>query len=176
MPQGFGDLSFTSIDEPIVVEADKLEFDYDNNQLVYRGSVEVVQGEFELRSQTLIVSFERADDPGEAALREVIAEGDVIITQGERVASGRVAIFDQKNRQVILLGDPVLRDGPSEVQGDRLTVFLDEGKGVVEAKPSKRVSAVLYPGQLGGEGDAESPEPSPISSPTPTAAAVGGVP
>jgi lipopolysaccharide export system protein LptA len=161
---GFGDLSFTSSDEPIVIEADKLEFDYESNRLVYRGKVNVVQGEFELSSNTLIVTFDRADELEKAQLREVVAEGDVVITQGERRASGEVAVFDQATRQIVLRGNPVLRDGKNEVQGDRLTVYLDEGRSVIESSPKKRVSAVLYPGQPEKAG-AGTPSPSPGDAP-----------
>ncbi len=154
---GFGGLTFSSADDPIVVEADKLEFDYEKNRLVYTGAVHVVQGDLELRSTHLIVRFERAGEPKDAKLTRVVAQGDVVITQGERRASGERAVFDQAKRQIVLLGDPVLRDGPNEVQGDRLTVYLDEGRSVVESSPKKRVSAVLFPGQSGGE--ALLPEP-----------------
>ncbi len=172
----FGGLSFTSADEPIVVEADKLEFDYEKNRLIYRGSVHVVQGDLELTSKHLIVTFDRADELQKAQLNRVVAQGDVVITQGERRASGERAVFDQASRQLILRGDPVLRDGPNEVQGDRLTVYLDEGRSVVESSPKKRVSAVLFPGQVDGQAPTSGgppPEvlPSPAVSPLPTGSA-----
>jgi lipopolysaccharide export system protein LptA len=164
-----GSLSFTSKDEPIVVGADQLEFDYDRNRLVYRGSVHVTQGDLELECQTLTVTYDRADDLEKAQLREVVAEGSVVITQGGRRASGDRGIFDQTTRQITLLGNPVLRDGPNEVQGDRLTVYLDEGRSVIEASPKKRVSAILYPGQVGSEAGKGAPSASPTTPPAPGA-------
>jgi lipopolysaccharide export system protein LptA len=91
-----------------------------------------------------------------------------VITQGDRRASGDRAVFDQASRQIVLVGNPVLRDGPNEVQGDRLTVYLDEGRSVVESSPKRRVSAVLFPGQTGGDdegasGAAPKPEGDPAS-------------
>ena len=152
---GFGGLSFASDGEPIVVEADRMEFDYEKNQLIYRGSVHVTQGDLELTSKQLHVTFDRAGEMESAQLQKVVARGDVEITQGERTASGDRAIFDQTSRQIVLVGDPVLRDGPNEVQGDRLTVYLDEGRSVVESSPKKRVSAVLFPGSADGDAEAE---------------------
>jgi len=144
----FGGLSFTSADEPIIVESDRLEFDYEKNRLVYRGSVHVVQGDLELTAKVLTVTFDRAGELERAELNRVVAQGDVVIVQGERRATGQRAVFDQATRQLILRGDPVLRDGPNEVQGDRITVYLDEERSVVESSPKKRVSAVLFPGEV----------------------------
>ncbi len=171
---GFGELSFTSSDEPLVIEADQLEFDYDENRLVYRGSVRVVQGDFELESKALTITFTRAEELENAELQRVVAQGDVEIKQGERRASGQRAVFDQNSRQLILRGNPVLRDGLNEVQGERMTVFLDEGRSVVESGEKKRVSAVLYPGKPDGAGAGagkESPPPNGASNVSPKASA-----
>lgn len=69
-----------------------------------------------------------------------------MITQGERRATGGKAVFNQVDRQIALVENPVLRDGPNEVRGERLTVYLDEGRSVMESGKKGRVSAVLYPG------------------------------
>jgi lipopolysaccharide export system protein LptA len=143
-------LSFGSSREPIVISANQLDFDYQANRVTYRGSVHATQGELTIDSDTLIVTFDRADDEKQAQLREVIAQGNVVIVQGSRKATGSTAVFSQPKRQIVLIGDPVLRDGPNEVTGDRIVVYVDEGRSVVESSPKKRVSAVLYPGTAGG--------------------------
>ena len=66
------------------------------------------------------------------------------IDQGTRWAVGGRAVFDQTQRTLVLTENPVLHDGPNEVAGDRVVVFLDEDRSVVEGG-RKRVKAVLYP-------------------------------
>ena len=146
-----GKLSLSSSDEPIVVRSDQLEFDYEANKVVYRGGVNVVQGDLAIDCKELVVNLARAGEQDDLELREVIAIGDVVITQGERKATGGRAIFDQVKRQIVLLENPVLHDGPNEVTGEKLVVYIDEGRSVVESSPKKRVSAILYPGK-GGQG------------------------
>jgi lipopolysaccharide export system protein LptA len=145
-----GQLSLGSSREPIHIAANQLDFDYQSNRVTYKGSVRATQGELVIDSDTLTVTFDRAEDDKQAQLREVIAQGNVVITQGTRTATGGTAVFSQTKRQVILLQDPVLRDGPNEVSGDRIIVYLDEGRSVVESSPKKRVSAVLFPGSTEG--------------------------
>jgi len=146
-----GKLSLSSSNEPIVVRSDELEFAYQENRVVYRGSVNVVQGDLMIDCKELVVNLARTEEKENLELREVIAIGDVVITQGERKATGGRAIFDQQKRQITLLENPVLHDGPNEVSGERIVVYIDESRSVVESSPKKRVSAILYPGK-GGQG------------------------
>ena len=141
-----GQLSFNSSNEPIHVKSDELEFDYQANKVVYRGTVNVVQGDVAIDCKELVVNLARAQGKDDLQLQEVVAIGDVVITQGGRKATGGRAVFDQVKRQVTLLENPVLRDGQNEVAGERIIVFLDENRSVVESSPKKRVSAILYPG------------------------------
>ncbi len=141
-----GQLSFNSSNEPIHVKSDELEFDYQANKVVYRGTVNVVQGDVAIDCKELVVNLARAQGKDDLQLQEVVAIGDVVITQGQRKATGGRAVFDQVKRQVTLLENPVLRDGQNEVAGERIIVFLDENRSVVESSPKKRVSAILYPG------------------------------
>ena len=157
--------------EPITVTADRLEYDYRTNVIVYRGSVEVTQGQTRLRSDTITITLVQAARPaggpapkpaagaaapgagdaqsaggaGAAArVQEIVATGSVRIDQGPRWATGGRAVFDQSQRTIVLSENPVLHDGPNEVQGDRVVVYLDEDRSVVEGG-RKRVKAVLYP-------------------------------
>ncbi|HEV7730953.1 MAG TPA: LptA/OstA family protein [Candidatus Binatia bacterium] len=158
--------------DPITVTADNLEYDYKANVVVYRGSVEVVQGDVKLKSDNLTITLAAApaapkpagaagDAPAEPAapaapaepdesarVQEIVATGNVRIDQGARWAVGGRAVFDQGKRTLILTDTPVLHEGKNEVAGDRVVVYLDEDRSVVEGG-RKRVKAVLFPGKDG---------------------------
>jgi lipopolysaccharide export system protein LptA len=181
-PLGFGSFGGK---EPVTVTADRLEYDYKAGVVVYRGGVEVTQGQTKLKSDNLTVKLTstpkpdkpkdkdgekpEGDAPGTARaampaaddssrVQEIVAAGNVRIDQGERFAVGGRAIFDQTKRTIVLTEDPVLHDGPNEVQGDRVVVYLDENRSVVEGG-RKRVKAVLYPDQKPGEKPGEGAKP-----------------
>lgn len=161
-PGGLFQLGGGGSKEPITVTADRLEYDYKSNVLVYRGSVEAVQGKATLHSDVLTVTFLRDEakdgakpsvDPtegGTSKLQEIVAVGNVRIDQGTRWATGGRAVFDQVRRTVVMSENPMLHDGPNEVAGDRVVVFLDEDRSVVEGG-RKRVKAVFHPDS--GKGD-----------------------
>jgi lipopolysaccharide export system protein LptA len=133
---------------PIHIDADVLEFDARQEIATFRGSVVTTQDDVVMRSALLRVTFASAGD-GRGSLERlstVVAEGDVEIQQGDRVARGARAEFNDAERTVVLTGGAVLHDGPSEVRGDRVVVYLDEERSVVEGR-NTRVKAILVPNQ-----------------------------
>jgi lipopolysaccharide export system protein LptA len=163
-------------DQPITVTSRTLEYDYKTNVVVYRGDVQAQQGDVHLRSDELTIRLlstpkkkdgatdrkdaaaDKKDAPADAApasadplggrvqLREVEATGSVRIDQGDRWATGGRAVFDQERRTLVLSENPVLHDGPNQIAGDRVVVYIDENRSVVEGG-DKRVKAVLFPEQ-----------------------------
>jgi lipopolysaccharide export system protein LptA len=136
---------------PVTVTAKTLEYDYKANVVTYRGNVQATQGNVKLQSDALeirLVSARSEDrDPNveRVALQQVVATGAVRIDQGTRWATGGRAVFDQDKRILSLTEQPVLHDGPNEIAGDRVVVYLDEDRSVVEGGRG-RVKAVLFPG------------------------------
>ncbi|GIW43063.1 MAG: hypothetical protein KatS3mg077_0345 [Candidatus Binatia bacterium] len=136
-----GALVFSGSDEPVLIKADRLEFQYDNLLLVYKGNVEISQGQTIVRATEVRVYLSHGD---RTEIQQVHASGHVRISQGERWATAREALFDQTKRTAILRGEAVLHDGRNEVKGETVTVYLDQKRSVVEGG-NGRVQAVFYP-------------------------------
>jgi len=172
--------SFGSKKEPIVVTSDTLEYDYKTNVVVYRGDVIAVQADTKVRSDTLTVTLaaQKDSDPpdtakkGDQRLQEVIAVGNVRIDNGTRWATGGRAVFEQTTRTLVLTENPVLHDGANEVSGDRVTLYLDENRSVVDGG-RRRVKATVFPNKDGGLAGANAAPPK-DAAPSPQAAAGGG--
>jgi lipopolysaccharide export system protein LptA len=133
--------SLTSRREPIYIQADGLEFDYEAKRVVYHGSVVVTQGKVVIHSDALTVIYEEGDKGQK--LREVVATGHVVFTEGDRQAKGEKAVFDEESRTVTLSGDAMLREGLNQVEGETVVIFLDEGRSQVTGG-KERVKAVFY--------------------------------
>lgn len=173
-------LSLTSQHAPIHISSRTLEFRYDEKRIIYRDDVVAVQGDVTMKSDLLTVTYEdtpssssnapsakeesveksakqKKSTGGENAtakqrLKEIIAEGHVEITSGDRRATGKKAVFDEAQRIVVLSGDAVMQEGGNQVTGERVTVYLDEKRSVVDGGGgSRRAEMVLVPQQEGGE-------------------------
>jgi lipopolysaccharide export system protein LptA len=163
----FQSLSLGSGKGPVRIDSDSLELDYKGSLVTYRGHVEVMQGDVTLSSDRLSIRYDpsavkRTDSSASAQpsipaagaatgndankIKEIVAEGNVRIRQGTRLAEGRRAVFDQAKQTVVLSDDAVLHDGPNQVAGERVIVYLQEERSVVESGSNTRVKAVLYPG------------------------------
>jgi lipopolysaccharide export system protein LptA len=153
--------SFGNKKEPITIVSDSLEYDYKANVVVYRGDVIATQGETKVRSDTLTATLAQDKNQGgkdaktpdtsgtnSQRLQEVIAVGNVRIDNGTRWATGGRAVFEQGTRTLVLTENPVMHDGQNEVAGERVILYLDENRSVVESG-RKRVKAVLYPSKDG---------------------------
>ena len=101
-----------------------------------------------------------------------MAIGKVRIDNGTHWATGGRAVFEQGARTLVLTENPVLHDGANEVSGDRVTVFLDENRSVVEGG-RKRVKATVFPNKEGGLDSANATPPT-DEAPAPQAAAGTG--
>lgn len=138
-----GGFSFTSQREPITIASEALEFNYRSRVLKYVGSVVAIQGDMKLQSRSLTVTL---DAQVENRIKEVVADGQVRLSKGTRWATGGHAVFNQDHRTVVLSDNAELHDGGNIVKGDRVVVYLDEERSVVEGGKG-RVEAVLVPSQ-----------------------------
>jgi len=141
---GFGSLSLTSKKEPIEITSQKLDFDYKKRRTVFRGDVEVIQGDVHLNSDLLTVDYEQVGE--QQQLKEVTADGNVKIIQAGKKATGNHAVFDQASRTVVLTGNAVLEEGSNQVNGDKIVVHPDDSRMEVLGE-NRRVKVILFPGQ-----------------------------
>src|ERR671910_2719290 len=121
--------------DPIYITSDWMEVDQKKNTIVYKGRVVAIQSEMTMRSETLTAVY----DPEMKQIRQIIAEGKVNAVQGNRMATGDRAIFDDKAKTVTLTGNPVMRQGNSQVTGSRIIYYIDQDPAVAAGKDSARV-------------------------------------
>jgi lipopolysaccharide export system protein LptA len=130
--------------DPIYITADWMEVDQKKNTITYKGRVVTVQADMTMRSETLTAVY----DPDMKQMKQIVAEGRVQATQGNRFATGEKAIFDEKTKTVTLTGNPVMRQGNSQVTGTRIIYFVDQDRAVAEGKDQIRVVATIFPEEL----------------------------
>ncbi len=132
----FSSLQFSGNKGPINIKSDTLNLDYKANVVTFSGHVNAVQADAILTSETLTVNYLKDFHQ----VTDMVADGNVRISQGTRFATGDHGVFDQAKHTVTLTGNPVVHDGEDQVSGTRITCHLDTGKCDVEG-----ARAVFFP-------------------------------
>ena len=143
-------------DEPLEITANKMEAFHEKNLVVFSGNARVIQGNTTLKSDRIYLYYKR--EPGKKQKTEMLAaeggteldkveaKGNVLLIQGDRTASGDEALYLRESNRIILNGNATLREGKNVIRGDRVIVFLNEDRGVVESD-HQQVKAIIYPGE-----------------------------
>lgn len=130
--------------DPIYISSDWMEVDQKKNTITYKGRVVTIQSEMTMRSETLTAFY----DPEMKQMKQIVAEGKVNAVQGNRVATGDRAVFDDKTKTVTLTGSPVMRQGNSQVTGARIIYYIDQDRAVAEGRDQVRVQVTIFPEEL----------------------------
>lgn len=121
-------------DSPVDIHSKEMTVDFENNRIVFKGDVKVMQSDFSLTAGEVTAVFgESADD-----IKKIIAAGDVKIQKADKMAWGEQAVYDREGATILLTGAPVLKQGRNFIKGEEIQFSLDEDrmevKGSVEAE------------------------------------------
>jgi lipopolysaccharide export system protein LptA len=157
-------------DQPVHIEAKRLDVRDKDKVATFSGDVQVIQGDTEMRCRTLVVFYEKQDEAdgkpagnakttststtsvggGEQRIKKLEARGNVVVTQKDQVATGETALFDMVSNTVTMSGNVVVTQGQNVLRGDRLVVDLTTGVSKVESKNGQgRVQGLFLPGSSG---------------------------
>ncbi|MDH3360269.1 MAG: lipopolysaccharide transport periplasmic protein LptA [Desulfobulbaceae bacterium] len=146
----------TDAAQPIHIEADRMESFERKSEVLFSGQVEATQGGIVLHADEMLVSYrqpegeETGNVPQSRKIDKIFAKGNVkLVSDVGWVATGATMDYLAVARKAILTGDAKVWKDNNLVTGNKIILFLDEGKSVVESDPEqgqKRVKALLYPG------------------------------
>ncbi|MYL22734.1 lipopolysaccharide transport periplasmic protein LptA [Halomonas alkaliantarctica] len=139
--------------DPVEVEADQLDIDQGAGTAVYRGNVEVRQGEMRLRGDKVEIQrneageLSRATATGNRAYMRHRPEGQEEVMEGQ----AQRIIYHLAERRVELIDRAELTQGGDRFTGGRLEYFIDrdvvQARSDVEGSENQRIRMTLQPEQ-----------------------------
>jgi lipopolysaccharide export system protein LptA len=158
-------------DQPVHIQAAKLEVRDKQQVATFSGDVRVRQGDTDMRCRVLKVYYDRKKDDGqgkktrtikaatpgpggEQSIRRLEAIGHVVVSQKDQTATGNLGIFDMKTNTVTLSGNVIMTQGQNVLRGDRLVVDLTTGVSRIESGKNGhgRVEGLFVPSGNGPVG------------------------
>lgn len=142
--------SVRAAEAPIHIEANRMTSTEKSNSVVFTGDVDAKQGDVRIRSDEMTVFYhdiESSDGKGQEKdkkkaaqptekkttqqVEKLICIGNVEVTRGEWLGTGKKMVYLSKERQVILTDNAKAWQGQNMVSGDKIIYYLDEGRSEV---------------------------------------------
>ncbi|MEN8199426.1 MAG: lipopolysaccharide transport periplasmic protein LptA [Thermodesulfobacteriota bacterium] len=140
---------------PITIEADRMTSLEQENSVLFSGNVDARQADVRIRTDKMTVYYTNAGKGEKQEVKRLKCIGNVEITKGEWLGTGREMNYLAQERKVVLNGNAKAWQDTNLVTGDTIIYYLDEGRSEVVAgkgsssgsgsKKSGRVKATLTP-------------------------------
>jgi outer membrane protein assembly factor BamD len=130
--------------QPIDITSDKVETRSKENLVIFKGNVIARQKDMVIYADSIEVVTNK-DGKG---IERVIAEGNVKIQQGLRVADCQKAVFHNLDQKMFLTGDPKVSEGDNIVLGDEIILDIDKNRVEIKGGPSGRGKVKVQPGEI----------------------------
>ena len=142
---------------PIQIEADRMETSQEDGNVFFSGNVKANQGSLIIHADEMTVLYIKTDTQPDASagtaenltqkIKKIMAKGNIKIVQDDWVAAGETMDFNADDRIVILTGNAKAWRDQNMVSGEKIVLYLNEGKSVVESSSheGERVKAFIYP-------------------------------
>lgn len=127
-------------EEPVRITSATLEVRDKSKMAIFKGDVQVTQGETEVRCNELVVFYDDEKDKsgkkvasspdasrGQQQIRRMEAKGNVVVTQKDQRAVGDRAEFDMRSNTVTLIGNVIITNADNVLRGTRMVVDLTTG-------------------------------------------------
>lgn len=144
-------------DSPVHIASDRMEVMQKERMILFEGHVTIQQDDLSVTAQRMRIygvaggkeKGKEKDKDSQSAMMEKIdrieAEGNVRISQRDKLATSEKAVWYHQERKIVLMGSPSVAQGKDKVQGRLITMYIDQGKSVVEGGEETPVQAVLHP-------------------------------
>lgn len=145
------DENVDSVADKIHITSDMLELNRDDNKAEFTGNVKATQGDTVITSDSLTVYYSQAADSKktdgmEGTIKKICAVGNVKIMMDDKTAFAQNAVYTPDDSVLVLSGsDSKIVSANDSVTGDKITLYREDGRIVIEGAKDKPVKAIFYP-------------------------------
>ena len=135
---------------PVDITSDEMQWN-DNERIAHAiGNATAIQGNRKIKADKLIVYLENTNDTNEIIL--IKAEGNVIFTTVNEIATGERAIYDFVKNNIIIKKNVSLKKNDNIMKGELLEMNLNTGISQISSeKDSSKVKMRFLPKKGGKE-------------------------
>ncbi len=106
---------------PLTIEAPDSSWDLRGRTVRFTGGVRAQRAQVVLTCDELQVQYASGE-----RVQSALATGRVEVVHGTRTATSDSALLTTADGSIVLTGDPRISDGPNQLSGQRITLYLDD--------------------------------------------------
>lgn len=125
---------------PIKIQADKSEYFGNKRVNVFTGNVIAMNDEFTLTSDVVNVYLNKKND-----IEKIICNGNVNFKTKDIVSISKNAEVSQNSQIAILSGGVKIWQGENILEGEKVTVYYNDNRILVDKGSKKRVTIIFNP-------------------------------
>ena len=133
--------------QAIRITSDRMEAYDTKGTVVFIGNVVAKKGNLTIYADSLEVFYDQkrtADNKKKRNLKKIVVKGHLKIVQGRRRATAKKAVYFKPQEKIVLLKNAQVWDGQNSIKGDKIVLYVNENRSVVESSGKERVEAVVY--------------------------------
>lgn len=115
-----------------VITSGRLEFDYKESVVLFEENVHVVDPQFDLTADRVLIFLEGTND-----VRQVRAMGNVRLTSADRTATCNQAVYTRATGQIVMTGEAMLQRANDQIWGKQITIWVNDER--MECIPARMV-------------------------------------
>jgi len=124
--------------EPVIINADKLEYNNKERVAIYTGNVDVKKGNMQLKADIVKIFLDEKSD-----VSRILAIGNVWFQKEDKWGKAKEGEYIKSQDIIILRGDAELHQADNVVEGDEIRYIISEEKSFVDKK-TKRVRTIFF--------------------------------
>ena len=111
-----------------VITSNRMEYDYTDSAVLFEENVKVVDPEFTMTADRVIVLLE-----GTNHLKQVRCLGNVVLVSEDRSARCAEAVYTKADGRIVMTGDAVLQRAKDQIWGKKITIWVNDER--MECEP-----------------------------------------
>ena len=124
----------------IKIESDYMKYSGDDKVSRFSGNVVVSDNEMRMTADSMDVTF-----GAENEVKEILSQGNVKIEKEGLLTLSDKARFFNSEKKVVLTNNVRVWQGDNYLEGDKVTLFSDSNKILVDRGTNKRVKIIIVP-------------------------------
>ena len=138
--------------QPVEIQADRLEVIQKDKIALFQGNVEAKQGNVHLKADAMRVYYKEKAAGEQNSVSKIDVSGGVFLATPQETAQGAKGVYDVENSVITLIDNVVITRGKNVLKGSALTYNLKTGHsemkggaGITADGKKQRVRGVFVP-------------------------------